>query len=68
MHREIDLIEQLKNGASPQSQKAMRKLEERGLRFLVHFGTDNAVDRLRAMNHAFKWGYLDEHMRHEYGL
>lgn len=46
------LVDRLRRKATPQQEKAMRLLEQHGLRFLVHFGTDNAIEKYRAMKRA----------------
>ncbi len=62
------LIEGLKLKADPKNARAMKILESRGLKFLVHFGYLNAADRLKAMNKAMKEGRLYEHMAQTYCL
>ncbi len=58
----------LMSGASLEVMQAMRTLENRGLKFLVHFGTENAIARLNAMDRAFRDGTLYEHFQRDLGI
>lgn len=48
--------------------QAMTELENRGLSFCCHFGTDNAVDLLEGMNRAFDMGCLYEWLNNYMGI
>ena len=48
--------------------QAMDELENRGLYFCAHFGTENACDILESMDHAFAMGRLYEWMREQLGI
>lgn len=54
--------------ATLQQRAAMTELDRRGLQFLVHFGTKNAVERLLAMDRAFLNGTLYEWLRDDAGI
>lgn len=61
-------IEQLKNKADTENRRAIQILEDRGFKFLAHFGYENAAYRLNAMNKAMDIGLLPEHLKVEYGI
>lgn len=62
------LVEKLKRKANPKNARAMKILENRGFRFLVHFGTQNAAEILRDMNRAKRQGRLYEFLNRNLGV
>lgn len=46
-----------------ETQKAIDTLEERGLKWMAHFGYDNAIEMLHEMDIAFEQGWLYQWMK-----
>ena len=53
--------------ATTENLKAMKVLDERGLKFCVHFGYGNAATVLREMDEAIEAGNLFDYMAYQLG-
>lgn len=62
------LYESLRSNATSEQCAAMDVLESRGLSFLAHFGTQNAVEILETMNVAYSRGCLYQFMAGAFGI
>ena len=61
-------LDKLKELADSRNRRAIRELERRGFRFGVHFGTENAADRLKRLDDSIREKRLFQHLREEFGI
>jgi hypothetical protein len=62
------MIQSLRAKATSQNREAWDELERRGLKFLAHFGYENADEVLREMNMFVDMGLLYWWLQHRLGI
>lgn len=64
----FSLIDHLKAKATPANRRAIDILEDRGFTFLLHYGYENALFKLTAMDKAMSEGRLFEFLKANFGI